>query len=91
MERSAYRHSMDRMARWLVLLRTGLLHIAPYLAIGFGCGIAAQIAEAVLPRMLGDSWPSWGGFACSVAGPGLAVVTILIWSIMRDRPLRPAR
>ena len=79
--------SLGRIANLLVPSRATLRSWLLPLAVGFGFGIAGQIAGSVLPSIFGASWPSWGGLVCSVAGPGLAAVTMLVWSFMRDREL----
>jgi len=80
MGRSAYLRSLGRSARGLVPSRASLRSWAPGVGVGFGFGIVAQIVEAILQRMLGASWPSWGGLVCSVGGVVLAVITIFAWS-----------
>ena len=75
MERSAYGHSMGRMARGLVPSRAIVGRWMPNLAIGFGCAIIAQIAAEVLSRVLGSSWPSWGDLAFSIGGVVMAMLT----------------
>ena len=79
MERSAFGHSMGRMARGLVPSRTSVRRWIPGLAIGFGCGIIAQIAAEVLSRMLGSSWPSWGNLAFSIGGIVMAMLMSVPW------------
>ena len=79
--------SLGRAANALVPSRASLRGLVLPLAVGFGFGIAGQIAGSVLPSMFGASWPSWGGSACSFGAPVLAAVTILTWSVIRDRNL----
>ena len=87
MERRAFIVSPGRIANALAPSRASLRGWLLPLAVGFGFGIAGRFAGSVLPSIFGASWPSWGGFACSVAGPGLAAVTMLIWSFIRDQEL----
>lgn len=66
--------------KWFAARPVWLRCIGMSLAIGIGCGIAGDIAEAVLSYALGTSWPAWGGTACSIGGITLAVVLYTVWS-----------
>lgn len=89
MERSAFGHSMGRMARGLVPSRASVRRWIPGLAIGFGCGIISQVAAEVLSRMLGSSWPSWGNLAFSIGGVVLAMIVTFPWPAGRSRDRKP--
>ena len=89
MERSAYGHSMGRLARGLVPSRASVGRWMPNLAIGFGCAIIAQIAAEVLSRVLGSSWPSWGDLACLIGGVVMAMIVTFPWPAGRSRDRKP--
>ena len=84
MRRVSFRRCADVVVGVIVPSRADLRHLGLCVAVGIGFGIGANMVESVLSRILEPSWPSWGGFACSATGTGLAIVTLLVWSYVQD-------